>query len=224
MFRKRITRFAAVLAVVALMGSLFATSAGAKNPVLTKSPVITLQEFDETGKVVFDSSMETVEGAWSMVIRRGYGGVGWAFHTSQLTPGHAYTAWMVIFNNPSACSDNVCDPGDILMDTSDPSNSPLNMEQVEAAEISMLFAGDSVVVGPNGKATLTGAVVEGAPPGQVVFGPGLTNADGAEIHLALQDHGPASSDAAVLEAQLNQYQGGCETPCVDPQASVHKVP
>lgn len=224
MFRKRITRFTAVLAVVALMGSVFATGAGAKNPVLTKSPVITLQEFDENGKVVFESSMETVEGAWSMVIRRGYGGVGWVFHTSQLTPGHAYTVWMMIFNNPSECSDNVCDPGDILMDTSNPSTSPLNEEQVEAAEISMIFAGDSAVIGPNGKVTLLGVVLEGVPPGQVVFGPGLTNADGAEIHLALQDHGPASDDPEVLHAQLNLYQGGCETPCVDPQASVHIVP
>ena len=43
----------------------------------------------------------------------------------------------------------------------------------------------------------------------MVFGNGLHNPLGAEVHFALRDHGPANSDPALLDAQLNVGNGGC---------------
>ena len=64
-----------------------------------------------------------------------------------------------------------------------------------------LQAGDT---GASGKAELAAAGV--AP---VVAVP-LTDVDGAEVVLALHDHGPADS-GQTLRAQLSSFLGGCST-------------
>jgi hypothetical protein len=52
---------------------------------------------------------------------------------------------------------------------------------------------------------------------------GLVDAEGAEIHFVLQDHGPANEDEEILEQQLTQFMGACNTVCIDIQFSVHKA-
>jgi hypothetical protein len=120
-----------------------------------------------------------------------------------LEPGFAYTIWAVVFNDPAACSAG-CEGGDL----GEPS-------------ASILWSGFGGVANPAGKLDFAIVLVEGSPPGQVLFGPGLTDADQAEIHLIVRSHGPASDDPAVLEAQLSSVGGGCDIfACEDVQFAV----
>jgi hypothetical protein len=52
---------------------------------------------------------------------------------------------------------------------------------------------------------------------------GLVEPFKAEIHLVVRTHGPASGDPAVLQAQLNMFNGGCPpNTCGNVQVSVHQ--
>ncbi|MGH9370762.1 MAG: hypothetical protein ACRD15_04450 [Vicinamibacterales bacterium] len=74
-----------------------------------------------------------------------------------------------------------------------------------------------------------------ALPGQIAFGPGLLDAQNAEIHYVLKYHGPAAADPAILQKQITTIYGGCSGgpgqapdpvvahrlfPCFDIQAAV----
>lgn len=139
-----------------------------------------------------------IQGARAILVR----GSRWiAFHLhTRLPAGDANTVWYVIFNDPSKCSDPAgpglsCGLGDV-----DPSS---------PAQVSVLNA-DGLVVGQSGVANFTGwLAVGGSGPGQVLFGNGITNPLGAEVHLLVEDHGVASSDPAILYAQTHEDGGGC---------------
>jgi hypothetical protein len=151
------------------------------------------------------------------------------------TPGHAVTMWYVIFNVPENCNTGGCGEDDIFVD-GDP-ESGFNLAQIDAARISVVYGGDGDVVNPGGRVALDGGLAEGEIPtgsvpvvigdpddGALVPGPvtGLEDAQTAEVHIVLQDHGQAHDDPVLLEQQLTGFQTACNPECVDVQFAVHK--
>ena len=145
----------------------------------------------------------------SAKLTRGDGLVWLRINTTGL-PAGAYTLWWVIFNNPDACGADGCTGGDF--------GNP-------AVAASALFATGGVVL-ENGIGHFRAHLEENDPPGQVLFGPGLVTASGAEIHIIVRYHGPAGT-GDLLTAQTTTFGGGCMGmdpiypifPCYDPQAT-----
>ena len=145
-----------------------------------------------------------VEGASTLV--RDWHGVRMTYHTSGLEPGAAYTAWWVVFNRPDRCSDGVCGEDDIF-------------EDPKPARTSVLWASGSIA-GYDGIADFYAQLDRREKTGEVLFGPGLVNVFGAEIHVVIRTHGQPIPGA--VDAQLSTFGGGCETNyCADVQAAVH---
>ncbi len=128
-------------------------------------------------------------------------GIVIAAETSGLTPDYAYTVWALIFNDPSACEEG-CD-----------------LQDMGADGFSALWTGVGVIANEDGEAEFESIMFEGEPAGEVLMGPGLANAQGAEIHLILRSHGPAAfDDSELLNDQLTTIGGGCDIfPCEDVQ-------
>lgn len=133
--------------------------------------------------------------AW---MSRSRNGVNVRFQTNGLAPGHAYTLWVVPFNNPENCIvANACVLADAL------ANDP--------AVAVDLINGTGLVVGGSGKATFAARVKVGDLG---IRGIGLIDALGSEIHLVVRDHGPKLPGSA----QLAEFGGGCDAyPCANVQ-------
>lgn len=134
--------------------------------------------------------------------------------TSGLAPGHVATMWWVIFNHPEFCAATICTPADL--------NNPL----VDGA----LQFGGGIIVGAGGRADFSGYLAEGdnagfylnpAFPNMPNPSPGVVDATSVQIHMAVRDHGPASTDPAVLALQLTTFPGGCSmaNPCMTRHAT-----
>jgi hypothetical protein len=140
-------------------------------------------------------------------------------HSRNLTPGHAYTVWLVIFNTPEGCVDG-CGEDDLM--------------RPEATN-SVIWSGVGGVANNGGNLNGRGTLTEENPQGyQQLFtdlgapDPGFLDAQGAEIHTVVRDHGPATGNPA----QTTTFEGDC-TPgssfglgggayeCVDVQFSIH---
>jgi hypothetical protein len=161
----------------------------------------------------------TVIPAAGSTVMRNNDGIYWNISTSSLPVGEAVTLWVAIFNNPSYCDQTVpgCAPSD------------LNNLLVQG---SLQYAGGAVV-GVNGRADFSGYLGLNDNTGYFILpgftnmpnpAPGLFNPKGADIHLVIRKHGPASSDPATLQAQLSGFTGGCNVPgaCANIQASIHE--
>ncbi len=139
-------------------------------------------------------SVEVVEGAKAMLVSS-EAGIAGSLTTSQLTPGHVYTMWVAIMNNPAACElkeAEHCTSGEVIN----------NAAMVE----SDVTYGDGVVAPADGIATFRTFL----PAGELGYswlGNGLTNPTGAEIHFALHDHGPVISEDLV--GMMTTARGGC---------------
>lgn len=155
-----------------------------------------------------------VPGASSWLARDD-GGALMAMHTTGLEAGSAYTVWWVVFNRPEGCTTRPakpvrCGPGDL--------ESPL-------AEASALFAAGGVAAG-RGDAFFGGRLpvrdTSGCQP-ELPCREGLTNPQGAEIHLVVRSHGPAVPEH--VDVQMTTFDGGChpgdanEGQCRNVQAS-----
>lgn len=159
---------------------------------------------------MFPSSTTTtltqVAGASSTLVRNG-SGVAMTLRTSELRPGDAVTVWWVVFNNPSACTAGHfglhCGPGD------------LGRPETGA---SVLYAAGHVI-GGDGTGDFGGHLPVGDTSG-ALFGPGLTNPAGADIHLVVHDHG--SADPALMPDEIHSF-GVCNPTCTDVQVSVHEA-
>lgn len=128
-------------------------------------------------------------------------GVNYKLSTSGLQPGHAYTLWIVAFNNTDGCEFgspgfSLCGPDDVVND---------------AARPDMMYAGGHVA-GGSGLATfagrlnvddLSGSINE--PVGVPAYG--LEDPQNAEIHLAVHDHGPKMG--AYMPDMIKTIDGGC---------------
>jgi hypothetical protein len=135
-------------------------------------------------------------------------------NTSELDGGAAYTVWWVIFNNPENCTHPIpgvsgCGEPDLLAFGGDPS-----------VNSSALWASGHVI-GKNGVGNFAGHLKAGEAPGEVLFGPGLTNVEGAEIHLVVRSHGQLIP-GLVIE-QIQTFVGGCSVnACENHQFAVHQ--
>jgi hypothetical protein len=134
-----------------------------------------------------------VPGAWAKLVRNDHG-AKFTFRATHLIPGHVYTAWFVIVNDPAACATAPCTAADVI----------LNSEAVS----SDVTYGAGHVAGNSGQASFSGHISAGALSNSW-FGNGFTNPRGAEIHLVLNDHGPMIPD--LVSNMLHSYRGGCTT-------------
>jgi hypothetical protein len=173
-----------------------------------------------------------VPGAYSTLLRSS-DGVTISLQTSGLIPGHAYTAWWVVFNNPELCNADGCgvdDVGEALGSGSNPIG------------IGILRAG-GVVVGADGRLSFGASLVEGSTVGCQTSVPfkgvctALVDSSKAQVNLVLHDHGPAI--AGQISTQIGSFEGGCKSyihgpsgtelvpyglgsyECFSPQASPH---
>lgn len=135
-------------------------------------------------------------------------GLGAMFRTTGLTPGNVVTLWIMFFDNPEACTNpGACNPA---VDIGKP-----------GVRFDFHYAGGRIV--GSGKTTVAGYLPVGelstsgwaemaeiglAPP---FFVTPLTNPKGAQVILAIHDHGPAQRGRTLYE-QLTSYLGGCELP------------
>ncbi len=133
-----------------------------------------------------------VEGAQATLVRH-EDGVFANFETSGLTPGNVNTIWFVVVNSPENCeTPHACTSKDVLKRT----------DAVNAD----VTGGAGVIVAEDGTATFNWHQPEGAMK-TGWFEDGLINADVAEIHLVINDHGPLIEGRE--ETMLTTYRDGC---------------
>lgn len=169
-----------------------------------------------TAEVLTFAHETAVRGAWSQLIRTD-NGVAMSLRTFDLDPGGAYTVWWVIFNTPQGCSPAddgmpVCGEDDIFDARGRVSPNP-------DATISVTWAASNVI-SDDGFGNFSGWLQKGQAMGEVLFGPGLVDPRGAEVHLVVRSHGRASTYRNALYTQLNSSESRCRA-CVDQQFSIH---
>lgn len=125
----------------------------------------------------------------------------------------AATNWVVIINDPGACSGTPCTEGDIF------GSWPENPTKATVCYLT----GQSVQA--NGRATFAGRFGEGTNYGclEIFDGPimGLMDAEAAEVHMILQEHGWSLKSGYGLEAQVAYFEGMCNPECNDTQVTIH---
>lgn len=131
-----------------------------------------------------------VAGASAQVVRND-NGIVYKLSTSGLGEGNAYTLWLVVINNPAACVSTPCSAADII-------NNSDTDSQVRFA------AGH--VAGASGNGTFAGHVSEGPLSGWLA-NRSLEDARAAEVHLVVNDHGPALPE--FMPDMIHTYRGGC---------------
>jgi hypothetical protein len=136
-------------------------------------------------------------------------------HTTGLPAQHVVTVWWVVFNNPAACSNGEppnpatgfpgtkCGPGDLF---------------VPAVQASAVHAAGHVI-GSNGMGDYAGYLSVGSTKQQVLFGPGLTNPLGADIHLIVHDH-DALQNLGNIGEEIHTVGAG---PGADLQFAAHEA-
>jgi len=149
-------------------------------------------------------------------LNRTAAGVTLTADTTLLDAGSAYTLWWIIFNNPAACDPAGCSDADF---------------GTAAVEASVMNA-TGRVADTNGNATFSAFLPVGyvhtnpsSLNGRQLFGPGLQNAAGAEIHVVIRCHGPWSGNIE----QISTVAGDClnaasPSGCFDAQAIVFPLP
>jgi hypothetical protein len=126
-----------------------------------------------------------VAGAQSRLIRLD-DAIAFALHTSGLTPEVPATVLLVVFNNPKGCSHGVgglhCGEADVVP------GGPAQPSVVAVTERTP---------GRRGRLAVRGRLSTDDPD-DAVFGPGLTNPSGADIHLVIRQNG------AVVQASIHE--------------------
>ncbi len=159
-------------------------------------------------RLVSDASI--VPDASSRLVRDD-GGIAMTLQTSGLAAGDAVTVWWVVFNYPENCLYGRADLG-IRCGPGDFKNAPV--------QASVLYATGHVIGGEgvgNFGAYLTISDTTGA-----LFGLGLTNPRGADVHLIVRDHGQAIPD--LVAEQISSFNGGCPpNACMNVQMSIQEA-
>ena len=176
MNRQKLATLLALLALLAVAGGASAASSHQSVPVGWHP------QSGMTGPVG--------DGARATLVRRD-GGLSFRFQTNSLNPGHAYTIWFVVINNPSACSAHPCSGPDIILNP---------------ATDSQVTYGAGNIAGGSGRSTFAGSFRAGPIDGWLP-GRSLEDPRSAEIHLVLNDHGPALAE--YLPSMIHSYRGGC---------------
>ena len=211
-------------AIPVLLTAAVAFSGCADGPVTpeqTDSPLFA-KATNSTAVVVTLPGFVLVPGASSKITRTSSGATA-TLHTSDLTPGNAYTMWMVVFNVPGECATTPCGESDVAPGT--------------AAVVDVVYVAGNVV-GSSGQGTFSGRRAAG-DNSKSLFAqlgapdPGLIDPRVAEMHLIVRDHGPAIP--GQIPSQLQTFEGACTAgssfglgsganECADVQASVHESP
>jgi len=169
------------------------------------SDMYTFPVHDDEGNMTMGPKL--VAHSWAMLETYSYG-AEMSIYANMLKPGDAVTSWWVIFNHPENCTDNMCGEDDVF-------------DHPELASVS-LVSGAGTVVGYDGKAEFYSFLHKGYTY-DAVFGSGLTNPRGAEIHFVLRTHGPAKG--RMISEQLGSLNGGCmppNEPCQDVQFAIFR--
>lgn len=177
-----------------IVSTLSGLTAQAGPASISTAPVINLSDFTP------------VAGASSKIVRND-NGVTVSVKTT-VDPG-TYTMWMLLWNDPDSCFGGgglVCNP--TLDDPPD----------------CVLFTAGHVV-GNNGTLNYTGhrrVFDTSGFIGGVACADGLTNPQGAAIHLIIRSHGPKLPGQVNL--QISTVGGGCDVNvCDDVQAAAHEL-
>lgn len=138
-------------------------------------------------------------------------------HTSGLDSSGPYSLWAVVFNHPAHCHSSPCSDADL----------PITPGHDPRVEASLINVGGGVSRA-DGRGEFVGRLFEarsGVVTADLQFGPGLLDAERAEIQVVVRGHGqPAAED---LFSALHSFVGGCNTnnqvqpPCGNQQVSVH---
>ena len=215
--RHRVLLILTVISVIAVGFSIYGSSVISNASAAVEQDLTPVMDFQDHGGVMI---MNPSQRGTSLLMRT-RDGVSMNIDTSDLPVG-AYTIWWVIFNDPSQCSDGECGENDVFPI---PGN--------EAAGLSPVWATGGIV-GPDRKAHFSASLglgIDGAP-GDILWGPGLTDPMGAEIHLIVRYHGPTYwADPSMMAQQIMTVGGRC-TPatfgtdeggfeCYEPQATIH---
>ncbi len=153
---------------------------GAKK--VTRAPVVWHAQSGNSG-AVSKARARLVTTSW---------GATFSVRAAELSRKHAYTVWLVIVNNPSACDPAPCTAPDIL-------NNPETESQVT-------FADGRIARGRTGRLRFRAH----APVGEVagwLENRFFYNPLGAEIHIVINDHGPVLP--AFMPDMKRTYRGGC---------------
>jgi hypothetical protein len=159
-------------------------------------------------------------------------GISMSMDTVGLPPGHTFTVWWVIFNEPENCLDNDCglddmfdldERGEFVLDDGIPIP---NIAGREATVVSSLRATGNIS-NDAGHAYFRAHLPLHDTTDEVAFGPGLLDTMKAEVHLIVRSHGPINQE--LLTEQLFTVWGGCpdpkdRSPCVDLQFAAFEAP
>jgi hypothetical protein len=152
-----------------------------------------------TSQLWTSADTDVVPGAKSKLVRRD-NEICVRINTKALPEG-AYTIWLFAFNNPEHCTAPLAVGGARCGGDADFNN--------DAVNVSALWATGGIV-GPDGVGHFSTCLAENTFPGQELGGPGLTDAQGAEIHLVIRHHCAAKfGSPGLLGAQLTMFGGGC---------------
>jgi hypothetical protein len=147
--------------------------------------------------VIFDV-VNGVE-AGTSTLHRNNNGITVNFKATGLIPGHAYTVWWVIWNNPENCNT----PG---------ACEDIDFGNADAVQVELMYA-TGHVVGNSGKGNFGAHLNENDASGTInpLFGlptyGGLADAQKAEVHMVLRSHGPKIP--GIVNEQIGSYLGGC---------------
>jgi hypothetical protein len=119
-------------------------------------------------------------------------GVSFSIQTTDLRPGHAYTVWFVVVNNPAACASSPCSGADMILN-------PETQTQITYAT--------GHVAGLSGTAGFGASVRVGPIPEGWLPDRGLERPLTAEIQLVINDHGPVIR--GFLPEMIRTYRAGC---------------
>ncbi len=195
-------------AVAAEVNANFDAVATAVNGQVSMADVITFFLPDETpaaGDVVGTAELT-----------RTAAGITLSATTTMLDAGSAYTLWWIIFNNPAACDPAGCAGED------------LGTAGVEGS----VMNATGRVADATGNATFSAFLPVGfihtnpsSLAGRQLFGPGLQNLAGAEIHVVIRSHGPSTGNIEQISTLLADcVHETAVTGCYDAQAIVFPRP
>lgn len=180
--------------VVVVLGTSLATPATAESMALKWKGKL----WAVNGDGALGHQVRGVRPAW---IKRDDDKVAFWLEGRHLGPRHAYTNWLSVYNFPEFCTDPDPDRG----------------WRCGAGDFGNALAGHSVMWGTGGVSRPDGfGVFSGErrafDPDGVLIGPGLIDPEGAEIHIIVRDHGPASDDPETREQQTTTLDGNCSNP------------
>ena len=170
-------------------------------------------------EMTLPGSTVPLEGASRLL--RGKKEISMTISTTGLTPGNAHTVWWIIFNNPEKCAAGPNDCGSLDVPSPFGTANASHVKDVGSSGVNAT----GLIVGSDGVGNFSASLQEGAPPAgvDVLFGKGLKDAQGADVHLIVRDHG--APIAGTVGDQISQLNGGCPpNACGNAQVSIHTAP